>query len=479
MALVLSVNGVDVTTKLMESSLSIDSQLNSVQTAGFTLVEKGTEPTSALVTIGNEVTISLDGSPVFGGNAKIVKTKQPNNALVWFHTVEAYGYIDHLNNHLVAEVYENQFSGDIIKDLVTNYLSGEGYTTTNVNDGLVISKAVFNYQSFAAAANELSDLTGFDFYIDHSKNIYFKARDENLAPFSVTDSNHNGARDIEVINSYENYRNRQYVRAGRDITETQSENFSGDGQRITFTALYPLAEVPTITVDTGGGAASQTVGILGLDTGKDWYWSKDEKQISQDEGGTVLATSHIMAISYKGFFPLIVIAEDTAEIAERATIENTDGVVESVIDDQNIEKLDNAVEKAQGLLRKFGKITETINFNSDTAGLLPGQLITIEIAGYQVSGDYLIENINIQDIPGLGFRYSVKALSGESFGGWVDFFKKLADNGRKFVIRENEILTRMRVFSEQIDLTDSLVTSSAAISCEIGTAEISYSEVCL
>ncbi len=238
---------------------------------------------------------------------------------------------------------------------------------------------------------------------------------------------------------------------------------------------YPLAETPTVTVD----ASSKTVGIQGIDSGKNFYWNKNSKEITQDEGDTVLTSSNELVVAYKGFFPLVLKAEDDNEIADRAATESNTGVYEAILDDQNIDKLDLAIDKADGLLRRFATIPKKIMFTTRQAGLVQGQLLTVNMTEHNLNETMLIESVSYRYDNG-GGEYAVTALSGESFGGWVDFFRKLANAGRQYVVRENEVLTVLKRFKEQIEFSDSMSESSSSFSCaEVGTAEVSYSELCL
>ena len=469
----LKINGVDKTAYLMEDSLVIDSQINSITSASFMLREKVTASTG-LVASGNEIIVNMDGTRIFGGPAKVVTEEQPYNASVFFYTVEAYCFGSYLSHHIVSAVYEDQLAGDIIKDIVDDELLSEGFTYTAVEDGPIITKAVFNYVSVQQAFEEISEITGYDFYVDCHKNVHFFTRETNAAPFSLTDAAKN-CKTLTITDTHENYRNAQYLRAGQDTTDPQTETFIGDSNKITYTLSYPVALVPSISVN----GDSKTVGILGIETGKDFYWNKNDRTITQDSAAAVLNSSHVLSVTYSGLFPIVVIAEDTEEISARAAAENGHGRYESIAEDSNIDNLQLAVEKANGLLRRYGKINKIINFTTDQTGLEAGQLLPINLTAHSLDDSYLIESVSINDESGVGLRYSVTALSGETFGGWADFFKKLASRGRNFVIRENEVLILMRFFADNLSFTDTFSTpTSAAPICDVVNAEVGFSEIC-
>src|SRR5690606_2836220 len=125
------------------------------------------------------------------------------------------------------------------------------------------------------------------------------------------------------------YRNSQYIKGGVDITDPQTEEFLGDGKRTAFTTGFKIAKVPTIKVNS----TIKTVGIRGLDSGKDWYWSKGENTISQESSATPLESTDILSVTYQGEFPIVVITKDDAEIIARQTLEQNSGINEDVEDE--------------------------------------------------------------------------------------------------------------------------------------------------
>ena len=68
-------------------------------------------------------------------------------------------------------------------------------------------------------------------------------------------------------------------------------------------------------------------------------------------------------------------------------------------------------------------------------------------------------------------------MDGEALGGWADFFAALAAAGRRFVIRENEVLVVARMAADVLSFTDSLATASGAPDDEVDSAEVDYGEV--
>ena len=102
---------------------------------------------------------------------------------------------------------------------------------------------------------------------------------------------------------------------------------------------------------------------------------------------------------------------------------------------------------------------------------------TVTLTRYGISAaEYLLEKVDLRDLDGTVLRYTVTALSGEALGGWHEFFRKLVKGGRKFVIRDNEVLLLLRATSEAVALTDAMTPTTGTRESRVGTALVGYSE---
>jgi hypothetical protein len=470
MAITLSINSIDKTSLLRVNSVNRSDVLNNRNTMSFVLIDK-TGLYRPL--IGNSVELKKDTTTLFAGTIDTIEESLFDNKLSLIYNINCVDYNQLFDRFIVAQVYENKSLGYIVKDIIDNFINTESITYVNVEDGPTITKAIFNYKTATSCFNELSELTGYDWYIDYNKDLHFFERSTNNAPFSLTATSGN-YRNVIIETNRDDYRNVQYIRAGNDITDSRTENFKGDGARITFTLKYPVALVPSsIKVNT----VSKTIGIKGVDTGKDWYWNKGEKEITQDDGGTILTSSDDLEVTYRGLFPIIQQAFDDTSISDRVSVEGGSGVYESVEDEPNIDNSDYAEEKAQGLLRRYGTIPQKIKFQTDLDGLEAGQLLSITIPEHSINGTYLISNVVLNDLVSDTLRYSIVALSGENVGGWVNFFEKMISQSQKYVIRENEVLITLRNFKEDLTINETFSASSDTPESRVGTALVGFSEV--
>lgn len=469
MALTLTIAAVSRTSMLEVGSLSVSDNLNGRSTATFSLLD-----TSGAwrPVVGSEVILLNGATRLFAGTIDSFDEEILMGSSALAFEVSCVDYNALPGRHLVARAYEAQTLGAIVADIVTQDLAGEGITTTYVQTGPTIEKAIFNYNTAEEAFNNLAEISGYVWWIDYNKVLHFCTRDTNAAPFALTSSSAN-FRKLKVTRTREDYRNKQYVRAGYDLTDSRVEAFKGDGTNKTFVASLPIGKAPTLVTVAG---ASKTIGIRGLDTGKDFYWSKGDRELTQDDGAAAVGAGVAVALTYQGMFPILLAATSESQVAAMKAVEGGTGVYESIRDEPNIDTEAMATQDADALLRKYARIPKIIAFETDTDGLAAGQLITVTIPAHGLAGSFLIESVQARDINGKTVQYSVKALDGEALGGWDAFFRALALAGRKYVIRENEVVILLRAITETVTFTDVVSFVSAAPESRADFALTDFSE---
>lgn len=379
------------------------------------------------------------------------------------------------DRRLAAKVYDDTSFAAIVADLTSTYLAADNVLIGIVDDGPVFARKVFNYRTVAECFNELSEDTGYTWWISADKFLYFRARESVTAPFTISDTNET-IRSFRVKQTRGEYRNRQFIRAGKDLTDPIAESFTGDATRQTFTVGFPIGQEPTITVN----GVAQTVGIRGVedDAAFDWYWNKDAAEISQRAASVPLVVSDLLVVTYRGLYPILIQAQTDTEIADRMAVEGGSGVYERIEDYSDVDSADLAFSTAVAKLRRNGFIRQVITFETDQDGLMSGQLVSITFPAHDVDGQYLVQAVRARDIESRFLRYTVTAISGDAVGGWIAFYQQLTSKRRLSVQRENELLMFLRSSSDTVTCTDSLlVDTPVARETRIGLAQIGRSEV--
>jgi hypothetical protein len=391
---------------------------------------------------------------------------------------------------LVAAVYEQTQLDAIVLDIVARFLTGEGISTDGVQPGgPIIEKAIFNYVTAKEAFNQLSELSGRAWWVDPYRVLHFRARDTILAPVALDNVTlENGT--VAVRPDRSKYRNRQLLRAGTDLTDPRAEVLVGDGARRVFGTAFPLGAVPTVEESRAGGPwVPRSIGILGVETGKDWYWNVGQAQVSQDDAGVVLAaptaaadptTGDRIRVTYRGTFPVLVRYEDPLEIAARAAVEGGSGIYETVESRPSIDSAQMAIDTARALVDRYGRIGSVLTGRTDRPGFAPGQLATVTLPQHGLAAvQMLIESISAEIPGGLDeVWYTVTAISGDPYGGWQEYFRKLQRAGQPYIIaREGEILVLVRVVAANAGCGAAVAVSFAVPSSVIGVMAVGDGEI--
>lgn len=474
------INGIDKTSLFSPYSLNIDDEINARSTSNFRLIDK---TGSYHVSPGQPVEVYDNSNTlVFGGMIEEPEEENPMETNVLYIPVTCIDQQALADRRLIGESYDNQTCGYMARDILTKKLSQEGVTEGVIHDGPTVVRAVFPYFKATQCLDDLAELSGFSWWISHDKKLYFVSRETFKAPFNIT--NTSKIRNVKVKINKDKYRNRQFIRAGQDVTDVQTERFKGDGEQRTFSVGFKIAKKPTINVitDNGDGTTTttqQTVGIRGVDDGKQFYWSKGEKELTQDDTEPKLdKETQTLEIIYQGFFPILVVAEDGPAISERKKVEGGSGIYESIDQQASIDNANAALDIAKGKLRRFARLTRFVEFETDLIGLQAGQLIHIDLPIHNIKTEFLIQSISISDYtPNGDLRYQVSCVDGEAVGGWVQFFKTLMNQGGTFTIRENEVLVKLKNARDTVAARDTLTISKAAPESRIGYAMIGFSEV--
>lgn len=392
------------------------------------------------------VEITDGGVTLFAGFIDNAVQKKVSGNVAIMHTINCKDMHYLADKRIVAKAYANTAAGTIVTALITDYLTAEGITAGTIQAGPILTEAIFNYVSATTALESLAEKAGFIWYIDYDKKLYFMARSTVVAPWAATaDDMLDGSVTVSHGNSA--YRNTQFVRGGKDITDALTENRIGDGVLTAFTLNFPVALVPTVTLNAG----AQTVGIRGVDTSKNWYWSKGSSIISQDEAGILLDNTDTLTVIYQGEFDVIVKTLNESEIIRLVTAEASSGIVENVSDEQNSTTREAAFEVANAQLEKYSVVGRRLKFATLRSGLFAGQILAVDLSEHNIDTDLLIETVSISTDQGIPI-YDVVASEGPEQQSWTKMFENMATRNYNPTIFENigesEILITLSTFTK-------------------------------
>lgn len=500
MAIQVVVGGLDVTIRVENNSLQWEDQVDGRGTLRVRFMEELAQtaaaaatgiPSGLLMAItrpsvtyafatpwrpedGSEIVVSVDGVRVFGGYLiEPEEEASPGNDLL-FYNCNGVEYSSICDRIPVARSYTDKTLREIVLDIVAQDMAEEGIDTSLVEDGPIIKKANFPWVSVTSAFNELAELAGMAWTITPNKVLQFAERASIAAPAPLNNlAVMNGRTRFRTDRQH--YRNHQVLRGSVGLSDPRTETFTGDDERRTFNLAYKAGTEPVVTVN----GTPKTVGIRQLETGKDWYWNKGANELSQDTGGTVLALGDTLAVTYQGMFPIIVSAQRGEEVEARRAIEGGSGRYSRVEERSNIETVDAALAAAQAILNRYGKISDVLTCLTDQPGYAPGQLVPIDFPQHNATGEYLIESLKAQWVGGQDqIWYTLKCISGDPYGGWQEYFRRLMKVGRQFVINENEVVVGLVELADSAAASDvSLTVSSGSPERRVGFALVGFSAV--
>lgn len=444
----LRIHGTDRKAWLQEGTLRVVDQLDGRDTVQCALLML---PNEFALSVGQSLEVEFDGTVQFGGTIDRVAAETLTNTgarVRW--QLDAVDYAQLADRFLHAELYESQTLKAIVQDMVADTIAADGVTLDPAfPTGPTLEYFVANYETVAQLLTRLAEMTGYHWRITPQKRLQFLERTTLAAPAALNDTS---PIDLEGTLRREatraQYRNVQYMRGG--ITETdvaQTETFVGDGTRKTFTVSLPVSRTPTITVN----GVAQTVGVRQIDTGKQWYWQEGSTEISQDSSGSPLTSAQTLAVSYRGYFPLLAQNRSDAAITERQTVEGGSGIYQHLQTDEAITSSALARDRTLGLLRRYGTIQQQLEFDTLTTGWQAGQLLSVSRAALGLSGTFLVAEATITQLVGNTYQTTVRAVGGEAVDNWVEFWARVLAEPQR-TRRANEVVHLIRTSSEPLSI---------------------------
>lgn len=387
------IDGVDRTKYVKDPSISINMQLGSLATASFTVIQEfgpsGTILSTLTPDVRQRVVIHHDtsGYRLFAGTIESVSTQRFSGTLGAIETqvnCSDWGLI--AMRRAMAKWYTEalgSFVPIIARDVVDTFLYGSGVTFGGGGPtGANIGEQLYNWMYVGEVFRSGCDAAGLDWRIDQFGELRFidRATGSSAAPFAIEQDN-GFWRSMTTGKNMGRYANRVIVKNSQDIgalwvdTDTAS---SANSYRTT----YPLSVQPLVTV---GGLPMIVAAIDDLSStpGAQYYYIPNS--IGLFTTGLAPNTG-AMVITYPSRTAYVAIAEDDAEIALY-------GQYDYIEEAHNLTDLVAMQALADSLLAQLKVIPINATIETDTMGLEPGQLLSIDANG--VTDDFLVESVSI------------------------------------------------------------------------------------
>lgn len=270
--------------------------------------------------------------------------------------------------------------------------------------------------------------TAYYWTTDPWRNFILATRTAVAAPWDVTDGSDLFAGDTPYQQSIQSTHNQManfvYGIGQKVLLNALNVTFSGDGSTQTFNTPQIIGATPTITLNT----VPQTVGVLGVDVGFDWYWSQGSTTITQDPGGTPIAATDALVVAYELETPGVAQAPNSTSLQTLQGIEGTSANYEYAFQVANPITPADLLDLVTGYETEYGEPAQTVTFYTLRPGLQVGQLqnITLAAAGIATAA-FLIATITVTvDHNLLVWQYTAfgGANIGDAITGLVQFINR-------------------------------------------------------
>ena len=274
------------------------------------------------------------------------------------------------------------------------YLSDEGIGVDATSGPTIsISCAVGTYVStlldaVVAALAALGET--WYWYSDPFRKFVLRPRNAVPAPWDVADGTLllAGSQPIQLqlTETHDKLATFTYAIGSNILLNAINGTINGNGSSRTFNLPQKIATTPTITLN----GSPQTVGILGVDVGKNWYWNQGETTLTQDSGGTILVATDVLLVSYQ--FTISGVASSPNEVGavERQRSEAGSGSYDHVIQVTDIISPNDLLNIAESWSQLYGIPARTAKISTLKPGIVPGQLQHIVLPQIGVDGDFLV-----------------------------------------------------------------------------------------
>lgn len=457
MSIVITIGGVDKTSLIdFGTVIKIDAINNIVDTLMFRLLSHAGQ--TYLPSVNEEVIMTDDGETVFGGYITKI-----DKQVLGQGTAEATITCSDYSCRLTAETVNEQYLDMTVKEIIDALVADHdcGITSNQVVCDVLISKIIFNRQTFADCVQRLADVTGYSWYVDYDKDIHFFIKNSELAPFNVSDGDGNTITDsLKISTDLSQIRNRVFVKGGEVEGLERTEYFDGDGNSTHFRLANKFSELPVVEV----GGSPVTVGVDFLDSLDDFdcLWSYQQKYLIFGTAPSIGVNQ--VAVTGKPLYTICIQVEDHDSIA-------TYGLNEFAKIDERVRSRDEAVSLAKAEITSYRNGLISGSFATYTSGLRSGQVIRVNSTLLNVSETFVIQSVRYSMVSPTQGLWNVTLATLKSLD-LIDVLLSLLKG--KSVDSLEEILEKTEFPEEIFSITESV---SVAVGELVGDETIEITEV--
>ena len=327
----------------------------------------------------------------------------------------------------LATSFVNTAAGTVFAKIALTYLDAECIAVSKVaGPNIDIQVPAGSYVSdllnqVCSLANGADPTHTYFWKTDAHKTLIFANETTTAAPWNVDNDILLTAANAQT--THNQYANEIFVVAQKMTGDPYNVTFIGNGTQTSFPMPLNIEFAPVITLNGG----PQTVGIVGVDTGKDWYWSQGSPSISQDATGTVLTAADSLLVVTVSVQPGIATAVNNAGLTEREVVEGLGAVYQYSTQVTAPITRDDLLAYAEALAASKGIIPGNVQATTLRGGLATGQQQSIILDSINTNGTFLISQVRMTSSMNVVY-WDYSAISGSNIGvgttGLVQFINR-------------------------------------------------------
>lgn len=436
MAKTLTIAGVDALPSYKTNSAKIREIIqnkSNVMNMQFVVSNIANKPTQ-----GSELVYKDGARFLFGGFISHTVPVEVGAGQKYMFNVEVSDYSYIFNKKIARRAYVNKTLEYIAEDLLGTYVDASyGFTTTNISTGPTIDSITFDHISIRKCFEKLQKLTGYVWYVDYEKNVFFQAQSADAAPEELRETSNNFS-DLAIAYDTSQVANSVIVIGnanGEPDTNSATETFNGDGATRAWELLQKPSSVSTIKLNAVSKQFSLDLNERDTDV---FIYSFSSKSFRLTDAQTTPiggGTPDVIEIVYFPSIPIITQEIDPASIAFFAARDGGDGTYEYTLKEGSISTKEEATARAVQELDEFsmplvnGQFKTSSSLIGASSIFKPGQVLTVNLPTHSIDTDsgFLIQEVNIELVEnGTTTEYIYTVRFGGKLVGVREFLESLA-----------------------------------------------------
>jgi hypothetical protein len=366
-----------------------------------------------------------------------------------FFTANSDGYRKLFDRLRVADTWEDELAGDIVRDIVADF--APGFSSDDVEDGTTVEKAIFNYTLPSETVGRVAGSLGYSWGIDDYKTVYMRP-DAAVDALQHITTGGSFWENLVIKPNISSLYNSIIVRGGTYLSEEVIYTEVADGEKTQFV----LPEKPH-DVSVYVNSVAKTVGIQfgELTPTAEFQVNFNEKYI---ENGTLatLSDGDVLEVRYKFEVPVRVQRKNMASInALRALFPETNGEFQMVIHDATIPTRELAYNIAQQNLNKYSNTMVEGSFDTVEDIFNAGEVLNIEVPEFV--GSAVIQSVTSRHVGGTLWKHTVNFAT--VLFGFEEFMRDLLA-AKKIELIDGESLESSYDYADEIGFSEVVVAGT-------------------